>query len=492
VGSAKLIVDGTDSSLVRTAEISLGTSRVQSRYLTQLLHLSRDIYNGALQHRRDAWQMTRNSSRPTSISRFDQFNEVKELQEVCPTIARFGTRPVRGAISRVDEAYGAFFRRVKNGEIPGYPRFKSRARFRSISYDEPKGWALRGVTSQPPRKNGRPAKKVPPALYVQGVGDIPLGTGAIRQLRRLIARGGEPRTLTISRTRSGAWRACVGFRGVALKPLSVVTDLGGVDRGIWVTAALPDGTLLKCPPFLREARIEIAELQRQREQHEKFSPEWKKVNKAVAKTYATAHRRSENWARHTAIDIVTRYGVIALEDLKLVNMTKSAKGTKEAPGNGVAKKKGLNRSLQDAALSRLAYWICVKAEEAGRRVWKVDPKDSSRECISCGHTEAANRCRTRFSCCRCGHTEHADVNAAQVITARGQIAETSWRAAGCPVAKKPVPRNLRRQGRAQGRPARIHFTGHPVSEEHGAGSAPYAADARRAIKLAADPTATRI
>ncbi len=148
VGSAKLIVDGTDTALVRKAEIALRPSRVRARLLNQLLQLSRDIYNGALQHRRDAWQITRNSSRPTSISRFDQFiNEVKELKEVCPAIGRFGITPVRGAISRVDEAFGAFFRRVKNGETPGYPRFKSRARFRTIFYDTPTGWHLRGITA---------------------------------------------------------------------------------------------------------------------------------------------------------------------------------------------------------------------------------------------------------------------------------------------------------------------------------------------------------
>ncbi len=371
-------------------------------------------------------------------------NEVKELKEVCPAIGRFGVTPVRGAISRVDEAFGAFFRRVKNGETPGYPRFKSRARFRTIFYDTPTGWHLRGVTPSPPRKDGRPAKAVAAALHVQGVGEIPLGQGAVRQLRRLIARGGEPRTLTITRSRSGAWRASVGFRGVALKPLPENPDIGGVDRGIWVTAALPDGTLLRCPPFLKEARAQIAALQRQREQYEKFSPQWKRINKAVAKTYAQAHRRSENWARHCAIKIVARYGVIALEDLPLVTMTKSAKGTKESPGKGVAQKKGLNRSLQDAALARLAYWVCVKAEEAARRVWKVNPKDSSRECIACGHNEVANRCRARFICRMCRHEEHADVNAAQVLTARGQVSETSWRAAGCPVAQRPVPRNRRR------------------------------------------------
>jgi putative transposase len=453
VGSAKLIVDGTDTTLVRKAEIALRPSRVQARSLTQLLHLSHDIYNGALQHRRDAWQITRNSSRPRSISRFDQFNEVKELNEVCPAIGRFGIGPVRGAISRVDEAYGAFFRRVKAGESPGYPRFKSKARFRTISYDEPSGWALRGVTSGAGGTHRRPGGGDPGALYVKGVGAIPLGPGAIRQLTRLMARGGEPRTLSITRTRSGAWRACVGFRGVALKPLPETPDIGGVDRGVWVSAALPDGTLLTCPAFFKEARKQIASLQRQRAEQPLFSPEWKRINKAVAKTYATAHRRSENWARHCAIEIVARYGVICLEDLQLVNMTMSAKGTKESPGKGVAQKRGLNRSLQDAALSRLAYWICVKAEEAGRRVWKVNPKNSSRECIACGHTEAANRCRARFSCRKCGHSEHADVNAAQVIAARGQVAETTWHAAGCPVAKRPVPRNQRRKAAEPSRSA---------------------------------------
>jgi len=218
------------------------------------------------------------------------------------------------------------------------------------------------------------------------------------------------------------------------------------------------------PPFLKEARAQIAALQRERVQHEKFSPEWKRINKAVAKTYAQAHRRSENWARHCAIEIVARYGVIALEDLKLVHMTKSAKGTKEIPGKGVAQKKGLNRSLQDAALARLAYWTCVKAEEAARRGWKVNPKDSSRECIVCGHTEAANRCRSRFTCRRCRHEEHADVNAAQVLTARGQVAETSWRAAGCPVAKRSVPRSRRRQATNGVDQSGSHITVHDAIE----------------------------
>ena len=290
------------------------------------------------------------------------------------------------------------------------------------------------------------------------MGEIPLSPRASRQLQRFTRRDGEPRTLTIEKTRSGAWRACIGFRNVAPKPLPVNDQVGGVDRGITVTAALSDGTLFSMPSFLAEARDEIAALSRQREQTQKFGPQWKQLNRKMAKAYKRAHHRSENWARHTAIEIVSRYGVIAIEALKLQNMTKSASGTKENPGSNVAAKRGLNRSLSDAALSRLAHWTQVKAEEAGRRVYKVDPRNSSHERAWCGHTEAANRERSRFACRRCGHGEHADVNAAQVIAARGRQADALWVASGSPLLTRPTPRNRRRNG--------------AVTEQYGAGSAP--------------------
>jgi len=461
VGSSRLVVDGTDEILVRKAEFSLSPGRCQARALEALVDWSRDVYNGSLQHRRDAWHLAK-----APISRFDQFNEVPSLREVCPQVARFGNQPVRGAISRVDEAFASFYRRTKEGQVPGYPRFKSRKRFRTVMYDEPVNWALKGIG-----RTKSSSRLTRPALYIQGVGQITLSRKSARQLMRLIDRGGEARTLSITRTASGAWRATVAFRGVQAKRLAPNDQVGGVDRGIWVTAALPDGTLLTCPPFLRQARIEIATLSQEREKHPKLSPEWKRANKAMAKAYRKAHHRSENWARHCAIEIVAAYGVISLEDLNLPTMTKSAKGTVAAPGKGVAKKKGLNRSLQDAALGRLAHWTCVKAEEAGRRVWKVDPKNSSRQCAPCGHTEAANRHRSRFCCRLCGHVEHADVNAAQVITARGQAADSAWNEAGSPLLTRPGPRS-RRYKPALSMPDQL---GDAAEMQFGAGSAPHAA-----------------
>ena len=366
VGSAKLVVDGSDEPLVRKAEFSLSPNSCR-------LEPSGPWWLGPeTSTTAPSNTAVMPGTGPRSASAGSTNSATCRRSARSAQVGRFGIQPVRGAIARVDEAFASFYRRSTEGQTPGYPRFKSHRRFRTVMYDEPVNWALKGMgITESSRRN-----RSQPTLYLQGVGQIALSKSSVRQLRRLIDRGGEARTLTVTRTASGAWRATVCFRGVKAERLAENDQVGGVDRGIWVTAALPDGRLLKCPAFLRQARKEIAALSREREQHKKFTSEWKRANQAIAKAYRKAHHRSENWARHSAISIVASYGVISLEDLSLLNMTKSAKGTVAAPGKGVAQKNGLNRSLTDAALGRLAYWICVKAEEAGRRVWKVDPRNS--------------------------------------------------------------------------------------------------------------------
>lgn len=117
----------------------------------------------------------------------------------------------------------------------------------------------------------------------------------------------------------------------------------------------------------------------------------------------------------------------------------------ETPGRNVAAKQGLNRELRDAAPGKLAYRICVKAENAGRSVWLVDPRDSSQTCARCGHCRRAERrSRARLVCRRCGHTAHADANAAAVITARDADCEAAWAAAGRPPLARRAPRKTKR------------------------------------------------
>ena len=108
--------------------------------------------------------------------------------------------------------------------------------------------------------------------------------------------------------------------------------------------------------------------------------------------------------------------------VRLRNMTRSAKGTAEVPGRNVAAKAALNRVVLDAGFGLLEQMIVAKAEEAGRRIVRVDPRFSSQECSRCGTIASESRRKRRFRCVACGFTCHADVNAALVIRRRGQSA----------------------------------------------------------------------
>jgi putative transposase len=117
---------------------------------------------------------------------------------------------------------------------------------------------------------------------------------------------------------------------------------------------------------------------------------------------------------------VADYDLIALEDLHITNMTRSARGTVESPGSNVAAKAGLNRSILDAGWGQLVRMVSYKAESAGRTIVRVAAPHTSQTCARCGHTDPASRVtRDHFACTNpaCRHTAHADANAAEVVLA---------------------------------------------------------------------------
>jgi putative transposase len=298
------------------------------------------VYNAGLQERRDAWRRS-----GTRVRLFDQFNQLRHLRGVRDDTLAWGVQPLRGALRRLDEAYAAFFRRCANGQTPGHPRFRSWRRFDTVCWDEPTSWNLDLDTGR---------------LHLQGVGHIRLPKGALRQLRRLAARGGVPTTLTVTRRRAGtgwAWRTCVGFTDVAAThttPTGGDDSVVGADRGVAVTLALSDGQMLAMPGFVAEARDEIAELMRARDGKTVGSRAWKHLNRKVAKAYRQAKHRSDNWARQTAKDLVERHGVVVLEDLKLANMTRSARGTKGEPGAERGRQTGVEPTAGRCGVGQVA------------------------------------------------------------------------------------------------------------------------------------------
>lgn len=417
------MVDGRDQTVVRKASFAFKPSRRQERELHTLLGVCREVYNAALQERRDAYRLAGETLRWQH-----QFNQIRHLRGVRDDALVYGIQPLRGAIMRCDEAMQAFFERVKHGETPGYPRFKGPARFNTACWDEPTSWKLLDDRR---------------TLYVQGVGNIRLPKSAARQIGRMLGKGGRPVTLTVTRRRSGpkhlnrwVWRATVAFKDIAVEqtePTRGHDSLVGADRGIKVTLATSDGQLLTMPRYVAQQRERLAELERAQARCVKFSREWKRLGRQIARGRRKAANQVDNWARGHAAALVADFGILAVEDLELRNMTRSARGTVEAPGSNVAAKKGLNRELQDAALGKLTTRICVKAESAGRRVWMVRPENTSRTCSQCGHTDKANRPdQATFACTACGYEANADLNAAANIAARGQQAEDDWQQAGAP------------------------------------------------------------
>jgi putative transposase len=142
---------------------------------------------------------------------------------------------------------------------------------------------------------------------------------------------------------------------------------------------------------------------------------------------ARAHERLR-WARRDFLHKLSRslidsYDFIAIEALNVRNMLRSAKGTIQQPGHNIRAKARLNFAIADAGWSLFASMLHAKAEEAGRTVIEVDPRYTSQTCSRCGRVDAASRiARSAFLCTGCGLYVDADVNAAQVILKRAELA----------------------------------------------------------------------
>ncbi|WP_086997956.1 RNA-guided endonuclease InsQ/TnpB family protein [Rhizobium sullae] len=135
---------------------------------------------------------------------------------------------------------------------------------------------------------------------------------------------------------------------------------------------------------------------------------------------AKAARQRLHWQHVTTTRIAKRFGAAVLEDLKIRNMSASAKGTVEEPGKNVARKAGLNRSILAAAWYRFELLLTDKLAFLGGTVVKVDPRYTSVTCSKCGSRDKANReNQAKFLCLSCGHADHADVNAAVNILLAG-------------------------------------------------------------------------
>ena len=393
-----------DGQLRWLHKVRLYPTCAQERELYEMLRGTRELYNAMLQQRRDSWSRHR---RPYGSKK--QYAEITELRASNLRFAAIYRECEDAVLHRLDLSFAAFFRRIKAGETPGYPRFKPASRWNQLEF--PHGdRALRFNAEQ---------KRV----IIPGVGSVRLRKG-----RSVPAFG---RAFVV--TKNGRWYAVFEAHR-AIEPMEKTGVRVGVDRGVRILAALSDGTFI---PNLRpgSARAAIVDLHartldaatlKDAVGHVRNRRDRRRI--AAARRLARAKEREANarrdWLHKQSRKIVNAYDLIALENLKLLAMTRSAKGTEGVPGTNVRAKSGLNRVLLDAGFGILETLIREKAAHAARTVISVDPRFTSQTCAECAHVAKASRKEARFVCVRCGHKADADVNAARVILLRAELPPT--------------------------------------------------------------------
>jgi putative transposase len=370
----------------------------QSTGLALLMRLQCELYNAALEERRMTYKWLKVGISAAKVpSKIDQFKTLTGLSDLRPELKPFGITVCGGTLTRLDEAFAGFFRRLNAGQRPGFPRFKAASRFDSVSWSDSSGWKL-------DEENRR--------LYIQGIGDVKLN------LHRPLK--GEPKTLTIRR-RGRRVEATVFCAKVPANELPKTHRSIGIDLGVGVLAATTsEGELHENPRHRRRLAPALERAQQERSRRRRGSSRYRRATADIARLKHKEASRRKDALHKLSRRLVDENDVIVHERLKIDNMSRSARGTIQAPGHNVAAKSGLNNAILDSGWARLISMVSYKAlEDAGRTVIAVNPRHTSQRCSSCDHVAAKNRHKQKFSCLRCGFTDHADLNAARNILRAG-------------------------------------------------------------------------
>lgn len=350
-------------------------TRSQLTALEDSLNACHWVYNKTLETRKNAWEQSKKT-----ISRYDTNKMLPAWKAEHPFLSHAFSQSLQEAQKRVDLAFRAFFRRVKAGEKPGYPRYKSRDRYDSYTYSQ-SGFRLLAEN----------------LLHLSKIGDV-----EIRMHRPL---EGECKTLTIRRDSVGNWYAC--FSCIVEPKLLPPTDrVVGIDLGLTTFATLSDGQEIKRKRWIKQDARDIARLQRKKEGFAKGSPEWRETIRALQHAYRRQANRRSDFCHQESRKLVNKYQFIAFEDLEIANMQSG-------------RNKIINQGIGDVAWDRFVQFTTYKAEGAGRGIALVNPRGTTQMCSGCGETVPKDLRVRKHDCPYCGLKLGRDHNAALNILARG-------------------------------------------------------------------------
>ena len=369
----------------------LWTNANQERELVIMLETHRRLYNDALAQRQwfyDEWQISRSYE--------DQSGWFKDQRRKNAYFERLNFSSAQGTLRRLDKAFASFFRRVKAGEEPGYPRFKGVDRFNSILFpSHGDGIRLKGNR-----------------LRVQHVGTI----------RLCLHREVEGKIKTLSLKREGdKWFVVLACEAPEPQKVGNILPAVGLDVGLTHFVITSEGEKIANPRFLKDTLPELRRAQRSLSRKKKGGSSRRKARRKVRKLHARVANLRHEHRHKVSNELISRYGKIAVESLNVQGMLRNPR---------------LAQAISDVGWSAFVATLTYKAERASGEVRQVSPNYTSQQCSACGENVPKDL-HVRVHRCGCGLVLDRDHNAAINILNR------AWPGTGRLSVTQPLGRVLK-------------------------------------------------
>ena len=373
--------------LTRAYKFRIYPDATRQAEIDERLILAQQFYNKILEKSIASYQ---NRKTNVSMARFNRF--VKETIQEDKKYLKLYSQTRCEIEYRLFKAYQNFFRRIKEGnKKAGFPRFRSRDRYKSITYPQDNG-------SFSIRKD---------RLRVSRIGTMRI------ELHRKIE--GKIKTLAIKREGRDYYAIFTTVNNIKV-PGVKNTNPVGIDLGLDSFIAISDGTKMEKSKFMQQKRKKIAKWQKIVARRNKGSKRRERAKARLQKTYEYSTNQSDDYLHKLSDTLVNSgYTSFAIEDLCIQNMVKNH---------------NLAQSIYNASWNRFIQMLSYKAESAGMKVIKVDARNTSKECSSCGNIQEMPLSERTYICNICGLTMDRDINASINILKRATLGQRGSYAQG--------------------------------------------------------------
>lgn len=362
------------SKFYKAYKFRLKTAKLSENKLTKTAGCNRFVYNWGLAKRIKYYEKTQKS-----ISKNDLMGMLPRLKEEYPWLKEADSTSLQQTIHNLDNAYKNFFRRVKQGENPGFPKFK--------------------------KKNGKQSFRVTMSLKIERklnkVKIGKLGWFSVYDDITRIPKSAKIKNMTVSKDSDGHWYVSILCEQKKPKPLPKTNKSIGGDLGLTSLITLSNKETIDAQQFLRKSEKKLAKEQRKLSKMKIGSNNWKKQKAKVAKVHCHIKNQRKDFNHKLSNRLVTEYDIIALENLCIAGLVKTK----------------LSKSIHDAAWSQLISFIQYKCDWYGKTLVKVDRFfPSTKTCNVCGLRKKKIKLHVReWECSRCETVHNRDHNAAKNI-----------------------------------------------------------------------------